>query len=228
MSFFIKSIKKPEYKDIYGDKRNNSIIHYLSVGADGQVMLFDPSFDGGYYDVVEIPTSHGRLIDEDKLLRKVRNAATKAYTLKLKSDVETVLNAFMDIVKETPTVVGAENRNVNGEEIKHRFDCENCIHKSLCEYNGYAVNPRGKCNYFTNKHYVVKLPCKYGDKVGCIVTFHNGSQTAKTMTVENIAVDFDKQIVIKCNESDELFTWGVSVFQNYNNAVRELIKRRRE
>lgn len=45
-----------------------------------------------------------RLIDADKLKRKVQRIATEAWIMKLTANVETTLNQFIDYIDEAPTI----------------------------------------------------------------------------------------------------------------------------
>lgn len=45
-----------------------------------------------------------RIIDADKLKRKVQRIATDAWMMKLNASVETTLNQFIDYVDEAPTI----------------------------------------------------------------------------------------------------------------------------
>ena len=45
-----------------------------------------------------------RLIDANKLKRKVQRVATEAWMMKLTSSVETVLNQFLDYIEEAPSI----------------------------------------------------------------------------------------------------------------------------
>ena len=45
-----------------------------------------------------------RLIDGDKLKRKVQRIATEAWMMKLTASVETTLNQFIDYIDEAPTI----------------------------------------------------------------------------------------------------------------------------
>ena len=45
-----------------------------------------------------------RLIDADKLKRKVQRIATEAWKMKLTANIETTLNQFIDYVNEAPTI----------------------------------------------------------------------------------------------------------------------------
>lgn len=45
-----------------------------------------------------------RLIDADKLKRKVQRIATEAWMMKLNASVETTLNQFIDYIDEAPTI----------------------------------------------------------------------------------------------------------------------------
>lgn len=45
-----------------------------------------------------------RLIDGDKLKRKVQRIATEAWMMKLNASVETTLNQFIDYINEAPTI----------------------------------------------------------------------------------------------------------------------------
>ena len=56
-----------------------------------------------------------RLIDADKLKRRVQSVATEAWKLKLEAKVETTLNQFLDYVEQSPTIDAVEV--VHGEWI---------------------------------------------------------------------------------------------------------------
>ena len=45
-----------------------------------------------------------RLLNADKLLRRVQNVATEHWKMKLVASAETIMNQFIDFVKQTPTV----------------------------------------------------------------------------------------------------------------------------
>ena len=45
-----------------------------------------------------------RLIDADKLRRKVQSVATEAWKMKLEARVETTLNQFLDYIEQSPTI----------------------------------------------------------------------------------------------------------------------------
>ena len=71
-----------------------------------------------------------RLIDADKLKRRVQSVATEAWKLKLEAKVETTLNQFLDYVEQSPTIDAVEV--VRGEWIWHEDeDICNC---SECEF----------------------------------------------------------------------------------------------
>ena len=45
-----------------------------------------------------------RIIDADKLKRKVQRIATEAWKMKLTASIETTLNQFIDYLEEAPTI----------------------------------------------------------------------------------------------------------------------------
>jgi len=45
-----------------------------------------------------------RLIDGDALKRRAQKVATEAWKMKIKAEVETVLNQFIDWINEAPTI----------------------------------------------------------------------------------------------------------------------------
>lgn len=45
-----------------------------------------------------------RIIDADKLKRKVQHIATEAWMMKLNASVETTLNQFIDYINDAPTI----------------------------------------------------------------------------------------------------------------------------
>lgn len=57
--------------------------------------------------LVAIP-SHGRLIDADKVIKKMEKIATEAWQIKLSDTVEHTLNMSMDILNHAPTVIEKE------------------------------------------------------------------------------------------------------------------------
>lgn len=62
MSVIIKGMKMPEYRDVFGDKRGCVYLLMLTVNNDGTAFMQFNDVDGGFYQVKEIPTPHGRLI----------------------------------------------------------------------------------------------------------------------------------------------------------------------
>lgn len=45
-----------------------------------------------------------RLIDGDALKRRAQKVATEAWKMKIKAEVETILNQFIDWINEAPTI----------------------------------------------------------------------------------------------------------------------------
>lgn len=58
--------------------------------------------------LVEVPTPHGDLIDRDVVRRKYQKMATDAYTVNTKAKMEMVINACIDQLEYTQTVIDSE------------------------------------------------------------------------------------------------------------------------
>ncbi len=67
MSLIIEGMNMPEYRDVFGDKRGCVYLLMLTVNKDGTAYLQFNDVEGGFYQVKELPTPHGRLIDADEL-----------------------------------------------------------------------------------------------------------------------------------------------------------------
>lgn len=67
MSILIKGMKMPEYRDVFGDERGCVYLLMLTVNKDGTAFMQFNDVDGGFYQVKEIPTPHGRLIAADEI-----------------------------------------------------------------------------------------------------------------------------------------------------------------
>lgn len=96
MSILIKGIEKPEYGYI-------------------EIRLYDNRAEGEFQEHVytdleieEVPESHGRLIDADKVTKKMEKNAIEAWQMNLSDKVEHTLNMSIDIIKGAPTVIEAE------------------------------------------------------------------------------------------------------------------------
>ena len=83
-----------------------------------------------------------RLIDADKLQRRVQSVATEAWKLKLEAKVETTLNQFLDYVEQSPTIDAVSM--VHGKWIEAEEDwrqqiafwrCSECGHATSTMYN---------------------------------------------------------------------------------------------
>ncbi len=60
--------------------------------------------------IVELPEPHGRLIEADKVTKKMEKITTEAWQKKLSDTVEHTLNMSIDIIKGAPTVIEAEGK----------------------------------------------------------------------------------------------------------------------
>lgn len=66
-----------------------------------------------------------RIIDADKLKRKVQRIATKAWMMKLNASVETTLNQFIDYIDEAPSIDIVFCKECKHRPIKEDADGEN-------------------------------------------------------------------------------------------------------
>ena len=95
MSLIIEGMKMPEYRDVYGDGQNKCVyLLMLNVRKDGTAILHSNNVGGGFFQVKEVPSPHGSLIDADELLRRPTNILFNKY---LKS-----------CVRNAPTIIEAE------------------------------------------------------------------------------------------------------------------------
>ena len=85
-----------------------------------------------------------RIIDADKLKRKVQRIATKAWMMKLNASVETTLNQFIDYIDEAPTIdiesKRGEWKHLKGDE----WLCSNCGYVVWTEGSWEHPLKRGK------------------------------------------------------------------------------------
>jgi len=73
VSLIIEGMNMPEYRDVFGDKRGCVYLLMLTVNKDGTAYLQFNDVEGGFYQVKELPTPHGRLIDADALVNRIKN-----------------------------------------------------------------------------------------------------------------------------------------------------------
>ncbi len=85
-----------------------------------------------------------RIIDADKLKRKVQRIATKAWMMELNASVETTLNQFIDYIDEAPTIdiesKCGEWKHLKGDE----WLCSECGHVIWTEGSWEHPLERGK------------------------------------------------------------------------------------
>ena len=85
-----------------------------------------------------------RLIDGDRLKRKVQRIATEAWMMKLNASVETTLNQFIDYIDEAPTIdvepKHGEWKHLKGDE----WLCSNCGYVVWTEGSWEHPLERGK------------------------------------------------------------------------------------
>lgn len=99
MSLIIEGMKMPEYRDVYGDGQNKCVyLLMLNVRKDGTAILHSNNVGGGFFQVKEVPSPHGRLIDADKLLESFREAI----------DEDNHFVNFFSLVDDAPTIIEAE------------------------------------------------------------------------------------------------------------------------
>lgn len=88
-----------------------------------------------------------RLIDADKLKRRVQSVATEAWKLKLEAKVETTLNQFLDYVEQSPTIDAVEV--VHGKWRRKMVDsgfnidwvCSKCGYRVMTDFVSYSYCP---------------------------------------------------------------------------------------
>lgn len=68
MSLVVKGMGMPPYEDTFGDSRASVYLCMLNVNANKTASMYCNDLDLCFYSVEEIPKSHGRLIDADKLI----------------------------------------------------------------------------------------------------------------------------------------------------------------
>lgn len=83
-----------------------------------------------------------RAIDGDRLKRKAQKVATEAWKMKIKANVETILNEFMDWIDDAPTI----------EPEPHWIQCSERLPKI-----GDRVIGTYKNSLFKNGPYVVRI-----------------------------------------------------------------------
>lgn len=85
----------------------------VQIGSDGAVYLvtdFELKAEVYKFNAAEVPEPHGRLIDADKVTKKMKKIATEAWRKKLSDTVEHTLNMSIDIIKSALTVIEAEGK----------------------------------------------------------------------------------------------------------------------
>ena len=100
MSLIIKGMKMPKYRDVFGDERGCVYLLMLTVNKDGTASMQFNDVEGGFYQVKEISTPHGQLIDDYKLLR----ALIKAFPNQSMNFYDTLER----VIDEAPTIIEAE------------------------------------------------------------------------------------------------------------------------
>ena len=113
MSLIIEGMKMPEYVDAYGDGQNKCVyLLMLTVNKDGTAILHSNNIGGGFFQVKEVPSPHGRLIDVTTLKNKIESDYCNKCT-----DVEECgvcvcqncgIGTLFDDIDFTPTIVEAE------------------------------------------------------------------------------------------------------------------------
>lgn len=61
-----------------------------------------------------------KLIDADKLIRKAQRVAVEAWKMKMTASIETILNQFIDWIKEAPAIDAVEV-----------VRCKDCLYKDM-------------------------------------------------------------------------------------------------
>lgn len=82
-----------------------------------------------------------RAIDGDRLKRKAQEVATEAWKMKIKANVEVILNEFIDWINDAPTI---EPERKKGHWIRHpeqrnifngkTIECSECHEKYTVQY----------------------------------------------------------------------------------------------
>lgn len=82
-----------------------------------------------------------RAIDGDRLKRKAQKVATEAWKMKIKANVEVILNEFIDWINDAPTI---EPERKKGHWIRHpeqrnifngkTIECSECHEKYTVQY----------------------------------------------------------------------------------------------
>ena len=94
MSLLIEGMKMPEYRDVYGDGQNKCVYFLmLTVNKDGVAYLQFNDVEGGFYQVKEVPSPHGRLIDADELLRRPTGILFNKYPKSCVRNAPTIIEA---------------------------------------------------------------------------------------------------------------------------------------
>lgn len=87
MSLLIKGMDMPRNKGLFYDL-------LLSLSLDGSGEIF---FNGKSYPITEIPSSHGRLIDADKLSISILKAMNNG-----------MFDSIIGLIDKAPTIIEAE------------------------------------------------------------------------------------------------------------------------
>lgn len=99
MGLLIKGMNIPEYTNALGNDHSEVYLCMLSVNRDGSAFLYSNySGDNHFHTVVETPTTHGRLIDADKLLKAMGKAV----------DEDGHWTNFFAVVEDAPTIIEEE------------------------------------------------------------------------------------------------------------------------
>ncbi len=87
-----------------------------------------------------------RLIDADKLQRKIQKLATESWQMKIKASVETTLNAFLDILDRQPTI-----KIVRCQHCKWWHDWNGECYAEEAQGFGHLWGPDDFCSYGDEK-----------------------------------------------------------------------------
>lgn len=114
MGLMIKGMKLPEYRDVFRDKRGCVYLLMLTVNKDGTAYLQFNDVEGGFYQVKELPTPHGKLIDVTTLKNKIESGYCNKCTAVEECGVCVCQNCgignLFDDIDDTPAIVEAEEK----------------------------------------------------------------------------------------------------------------------
>ena len=105
MSILIKGMEMPKH----GEGVCLIVTNFDSCGSPVAMLVDRESIlPKAYYDAIEIPTPHGRLIDADKLLKVIEENSYRLRSVINSTENGMFLSGIRQAIDEAPTIIEAE------------------------------------------------------------------------------------------------------------------------